>query len=308
ATLTPYDVVTVPVMLCAYSVAAANDRLRSALTAVFLVAVAIGAVAPFLDEGASWHDALFNGVLLLLAVVTGDAVRARRAVRQETLAREVERERNQRAEALRMVAEERLRIAREVHDVVAHAMVAISVQAGMAAHMLDRRPEQTRTSLRSIKDAADVALSDLAGTLGALRDDDAAVPLRPTGNLSGLDELAAPLRGAGIDVEVTVEGREERVPAAVGAAAFRIAQEAATNILRHAGATRASITVEVGGDSVDVTVEDDGAALTPVGGPVEAGSGNGVRGMTERATTLGGRLDAGRGPDGGWRVHAVLPL
>ena len=165
-----------------------------------------------------------------------------------------------------------------------------------------------RTALRAIKDASDAALTDLARTLGLLRDDDAPAPLRPTEGLSGLAGLAAPLRGAGIAVDVAIEGREDRVPAAVGAAAFRIAQEAATNILRHAGARRASITVAVGGEAVDVTVEDDGAALMPAGGPVEAGSGNGLRGMTERATALGGRLDAGRQADGTWRVHAVLPL
>lgn len=308
ATLAPYDVVTVPVLLCAYSVASTGDRLRSALTGAFVVACAIGAVAPYLDEGADWGDVVSNGVLLLLAVVTGEAVRARRAVRQAALERDADRERNQRAESQRLVAEERLRIAQEVHDVVAHAMVAISVQAGMAGHMLDRRPEEARTALRSIKGAADVALADLAGTLGLLRDDDGVAPLRPTGSLAGLEELAVPLRSAGIDVRVAVAGREERVPAAVGAAAFRIAQEATTNVLRHAGATRVSITVDVGAEAVEVRVEDDGAALAPVGGPVEGGTGNGLRGMAERATTLGGRLDAGRGADGGWRVHAVLPL
>ncbi|CAA9508226.1 MAG: hypothetical protein AVDCRST_MAG67-2561 [uncultured Solirubrobacteraceae bacterium] len=141
ATLVPEHVVGVPLMVSAYFVAAAGDRLRSALTAVIVVAVAIGAVVLYLDEGAQWRDALLNGVLLLLAVATGDAVRARRAFRQATLAREAEQERERRADALRMVAEERLRIAQEVHDVVAHAMVAISVQAGTAAHVLDRRPE-----------------------------------------------------------------------------------------------------------------------------------------------------------------------
>lgn len=270
--------------------------------------VAVAAVAAYLDEGAKWKDAILFGSLLLLAVVTGDAVRARRVVRQEARAREAGQERHRRAEAMRMVAEERLRIAQDVHDVVAHAMVAISVQAGMAAHMLDRRPEEARTSLRSIKDAADIALADLAGTLGALRDDGTAAPLRPTGDLAGLEELAAPLRGAGIDVSVRVEGRQERVPAAVATAAFRIAQEATTNVLRHAGATQAHIAVAVTAGSVEVTVEDDGAALAPVGGPVEGGTGNGLRGMAERATTLGGRLDAGRQADRGWRVHAVLPL
>jgi signal transduction histidine kinase len=308
ATLVPQHVIALPLAVSAYSVAVMGHRLRSAQTAVIVVAVAVGGVALYLDEGAAWRDALFHGALLLLAVATGDAVRARCAFRDSVAARRAEREREQRAEALRMVAEERLRIAQEVHDVVAHAMVAISVQAGTAAHVIDRRPEQARAALRAIKDASDTALTDLARTLGLLRDADAPAPLRPTEGLPELVELAAPLRGAGIDVDVSVEGREDRVPPAVGAAAFRIVQEAATNILRHAGATRASIRIEVDAGALDVTVEDDGAALVPVGGPVEAGSGNGVRGMTERATALGGQLDAGRQADGSWRVHAVLPL
>ncbi len=306
ATLVPQHVIALPLAVSAYSVAVMGHRLRSAQTAVIVVAVAVGGVALYLDEGAAWRDALFHGALLLLAVATGDAVRARCAFRDSVAARRAEREREQRAEALRMVAEERLRIAQEVHDVVAHAMVAISVQAGTAAHVIDRRPEQARAALRAIKDASDTALTDLAQTLGLLRDADAPAPLRPTEGLADLDELAAPLRGAGIDVDVFFAGGQ--VPPAVGAAAFRIVQEAATNILRHAGATRASIRVDVDAAAVDVTVEDDGAALVPVGGPVEAGSGNGLRGMAERAAALGGRLDAGRQADGSWRVHAVLPL
>ena len=311
ATLVPDHVVGVPLMVSAYSVAVARDRLHSALAAVIVVAVAVGAVALFVGEGAQWRDGLLNGIALLLALATGDAVRVRRAFREATVAREAEREREQRAEALRMVAEERLRIARDVHDVVAHAMVAISVQAGVAAHVLDRGPPEARTALRAIKDTSDAALADLTRTLGVMRDDDAPAPLRPAGDSAGLAAvagLAAPLRGAGLTVDVSVEGPQDRVPPAIGAAAFRIAQEAATNILRHAGAERASIAVEVGGDVVDLIVEDDGAALTPVGGAVETGSGNGLLGMTERATAVGGRLDAGRQPDGTWRVHAVLPI
>jgi signal transduction histidine kinase len=308
ATLVPQHVIALPLAVSAYSVAVMGHRLRSAQTAVIVVAVAIGGVALYLDEGAAWRDALFHGALLLLAVATGDAVRARCAFRDSMAARRAEREREQRAEALRMVAEERLRIAQEVHDVVAHAMVAISVQAGTAAHVIDRRPEQARAALRAIKEASDAALTDLARTLGLLREADAPAPLRPTEGLSELTELAAPLRGAGIDVDVSVEGGGDRVPPAVGAAAFRIVQEAATNILRHAGASRASIRIEVDAGVLDLTVEDDGAALVPVGGPVEAGSGNGLRGMQERAMALGGQLDAGRRADGSWRVHAMLPL
>ena len=307
-TLAPYDVVVVPVMVCSYSVAVASDRRSAVVAGTFTVAAAVVGVLATLDDGASWTDMLLDSALLLLAVVTGDAVRARRAFRASEQARAEERERERRAEAQRLVAEERVRIAQEVHDVVAHAMVGISVQAGTAAHVLDHRPEQARVALRAIKDASDAALADLARTLGLLRDADAPAPLRPTEALSGLAELAVPLRGAGIAVDVAISGREDRVAPEIGAAAYRIAQEATTNILRHAGAGRASIAVAVGETSVVVTVEDDGAALVPVGGPVKAGSGNGLRGMRERAAALGGRLDAGRQPDGTWRVRAELPL
>lgn len=307
-TLEAYEVVVVPVMVCAYSVAVASDRRGAVIAGTFTVAAAVAGVLSAMDDGASWDDLLLNPALVLLAVVTGDAVRARRAFRASEQARADERERERRAEAQRLVAEERVRIAQEVHDVVAHAMVGISVQAGTAAHVLDQRPEQARVALRAIKDASDAALADLGRTLGLLRDADAPAPLRPTEALSGLAQLAVPLRGAGIAVEVAISGGDERLAPEIGAAVFRIAQEATTNILRHAGAARASIAVAVGEGCVVVTVEDDGAALVPVGGPVEAGSGNGLRGMRERAAALGGRLDAGRRPDGGWRVHAELPL
>lgn len=222
-TLAPYDVVVVPVMVCGYSVAVASDRRGAVIAGTFTVAAAVAGVLAALDDGASWADMLIDPALLLLAVVTGDAVRARRAFRASEQARAAEREREQRAEAQRMVAEERVRIAQEVHDVVAHAMVGISVQAGTAAHVLDQRPEQARVALRAIKDASDAALADLARTLGLLRDDDAPAPLRPTEALSGLAGLAVPLRGAGIAVDVAISGREERVAPEIGAAAFRIA-------------------------------------------------------------------------------------
>ena len=307
-TLAPYEVVVVPVMVCGYSVAVTSDRRGAVVAGTLTIATVVAGVLASMDDGASWVDLLLDSALLLLAIVTGDAVRARRAFRASEQARATEQERERRADAQRMVAEERVRIAQEVHDVVAHAMVAISVQAGTAAHVVDRRPDQARIALRAIKVASDAALADLARTLGLLRDDDAPAPLRPTEALSGLTGLAVPLRGAGITVDVEISGRDDRVAPEIGAAAFRIAQEATTNILRHAGAGRARIRVAVGEESVVVTVEDDGAALVPVGGPIKAGSGNGLRGMRERAAALGGRLDAGRQPDGSWRVHAELPL
>ena len=307
-TLKPTHVISLPPMVASYSVALHSDRLRSVVLAMATVSIAILCVIAFSEGGPAATDLVMNSAFLLLAVATGDAVRARRAYRVAAASREAERERERVAEAQRMVAEERVRIAREVHDVVAHAMVAINVQAGVAAHVLDRRPEQARSALQQIKASSGAALTDLRATLGLLREEGSAAPVRPAESLAGLPELAGPLRAAGIEVDVTVDGLQDGVPSPVGAAAYRIVQEATTNILRHAGARRATIAVDVGRDCVELRVEDDGAALVPVGGVVEPGSGSGLRGMAERAATLGGRLEAGRLDDGGWRVHAVLPL
>jgi signal transduction histidine kinase len=304
----PYDVIAFPIIASAYFVAVAGDRMRSAFTAAFVIAAAIGGVLLYLDEGASWQDALLNCTLLLLAVATGDAVRARRAFRIATLARRAEQERERRAASLRMVAEERLRIAQEVHDVVAHAMVSINVQAGVAEHLLDQRPEQARTALADIKATSGAALEDLRGTLGLLRGDDGRAPIRPTGQLDALDELTGPLRAAGIDVDLTVTGRGDRVSRPISQAVYRIVQEASTNVMRHAAAGHVSVTVDIGAHEVDVVIEDDGGPGKPLPRGVRVGSGNGVHGMTERAISLGGRLDAGPGSTGGWRVHAVLPM
>jgi signal transduction histidine kinase len=281
-------------------VACTTDHLRSLVLAVVVVSVAIVFVLLFSEGGAEPAVLVMNGAFLLLAVASGDAVRARRAYRAE-------REHERRAEAQRLVAEERLRIAREVHDVVAHAMVAINVQAGVAAHVVDRRPEQARSALQEIKATSGSALRDLRATLGALRADGTA-PSRPTEGVASMHELASPLRAAGVEVDLTVRGAADEVPTAVGAAAYRIVQEAATNILRHAGARRARIAVEIGRDAVELRVDDDGAALVAASGPAVAGSGSGLRGMAERAAMLGGRLTVGRADHGGWRVHAVLPF
>jgi signal transduction histidine kinase len=307
ATLKPLDVVVLPAMVAAYSATLVADRRRSVLLAAILVPIAIVGVLLSADDGA-FREIVLNGTLILLAVATGDAARARRAYRQSVREREAEREREQRAEAMKLVAEERLRISREVHDVVAHAMVGINVQAGVAAHMIHRNPDAAQRALEMIKATSGAALTDLRSTLGVLRDDGDAAQLAPTERLSGIPDLAGPLRAAGVEVEIILGGPHERVPWSVGAAAYRIAQEASTNILRHAGARRATIAVLVGRDALDVRVEDDGATLAPVGGPVDAGSGSGLRGMAERAKSFGGHVEAGRQPDGHWRVHAVLPL
>jgi signal transduction histidine kinase len=193
--------------------------------------------------------------------------------------------------------------------VVAHAMVAINVQAGMAAHVLHKRPAQAETALTEIKRVSGAALTDLRATLGLLRDGNASAPVHPARALSEVPDLAAPLRAAGLQVEVDLRGQEERVPSPVGAAAYRIVQEALTNVLRHADASSAAVHVAIGVHSVEIDVRNNSlAAAAPGDAGASNGAGTGLRGMAERAEALGGRVEAGRQPDGGWQVHAVLPL
>jgi signal transduction histidine kinase len=306
ATLKPGWTVVAVSAVAIYSVALYGDRLRTLATAGCIIAVTVAVMTLFSDRGLLSSDALTRLGILLIALILGDAVRGRRAERAAAAEREAERERRARDEADRRLSDERLRIAQEVHDVVAHAMVAINVQAGVAAHVLHKRPGQAETALTEIKRVSGAALDDLRATLGVLRDDGAAAPVHPTRVLSEVPDLAAPLRAAGVRVDVALDGPEERVPSPVGAAAYRIVQEALTNVLRHADASSAAVRVAIGARSVEIDVRND--SVGSVTEPPANGAGSGLRGMSERAEALGGRIEAGRLPDGGWRVHAVLPL
>ncbi|WP_354697666.1 histidine kinase [Paraconexibacter sp. AEG42_29] len=308
ATLKPVNTIALPGMIALYAAARYGDRRRSLIVAALGVPFVAFSVMINSPDSILTSDTLSNVAFVLLALALGDTVRSRGEARAAEAERRRQAEADAEHEAERRVAEERLRIAREVHDVVAHAMVAINVQAGVAAHVLDQRPEQVRTALTEIKRVSGEALSDLRSTLGLIRDQDASAPRRPTESLTGLDDLAEPLRATGVAVGVVVAGDPAGVPVPVGAAAYRIVQEALTNVLRHAGAQRADVTVAVGPHCVEVDVHDDGAAVPAVGGPAPAGSGNGLRGIAERVDAVGGSLDTGRTADGGWRVHASLPL
>jgi signal transduction histidine kinase len=306
ATLKPGWTVVAVSAVAIYSVARYTGRIQTLATAACVVAVTVAVMVAFSDRGLLSYDALSRLGVLLFALVLGDAVRSRRDVEEAAAEREAELERRRAQEADRRLADERLRIAQEVHDVVAHAMVAINVQAGVAAHVLHKRPGQAETALTEIKRVSGAALDDLRATLGLLRDENAAAPVHPTRVLSEVPDLAAPLRAAGVRVDIDLAGPEERVPSPVGAAAYRIVQEALTNVLRHADASSAVVRVAIGSRSVEIDVRNDSVA--PVTDPPPNGAGAGLRGMAERAEALGGRIEAGRLPDGGWQVHAVLPL
>jgi signal transduction histidine kinase len=275
-----------------------NHGRRDAILAAVTVAPCVFvSVLPFADSGAELVSVtLRNLALCELAIAVGYAMwHNRAALEREVAARE--------ADAERRLGDERLRIAREVHDVVAHAMVAINVQSGVAAHLLDHDTEQAREALLQIKRTSGDALADLRATLGLLRDPGQAAPVGPASGLDDLDAVAGQLRAAGVEVTVDVD-TVGTVPTPVQSAAYRIVQEALTNVLRHAGAQRVTVVVRADDDMLTILVADDGKGA----GQPSSSSGAGVRGMRERAEALGGSLHAGPGAEGGWRVEATLPL
>ncbi|MCE3552905.1 sensor histidine kinase [Pseudonocardia sp. RS11V-5] len=206
--------------------------------------------------------------------------------------------------ARRQAGEERLRIARELHDVLGHHVSLINVQAGVALYLLDDDPEQARRALATIKDASRDLLREMRSTLGVLRGVDDEPPRAPTAGLGMLDRLVADNEAAGLAVSTAVDADVRALPPSVDLAAYRIVQEALTNVRKHAGAARALVKVTEVGGALRVVVDDDGA-----GPSARAGEGGaGLVGMHERATALGGTLSHGRAPGGGFRVEAVLPL
>jgi signal transduction histidine kinase len=293
--LRPGDTVVLIPAVALAELATRTDRRRLLRIALGVTPCVVVSVLPFAEDGAELFSVVLRNLAFCwLALAADDAVRSRREAIERAAAASEE-------QALRRLGDERLRIGRDVHDVVAHAMVEINVQAGVAAHLIDRDPEQARSALRDIKAASGAALGDLRATLGVLRAEGAA-PTEPAAGVEDLEGLTAGLRAAGVEVTFAVDP----LPAgasAVQAVVYRIVQEALTNALRHARATAVHVRVARHGDAVDVEVRDDGT-----GAGVTGGSGQGLRGMRERAAAVGGAVECGPAPGGGWRVAARLPV
>ena len=208
-------------------------------------------------------------------------------------------------QARRAVDAERLRIARELHDVVAHTMATINVQAGVAAHVIDQRPEQAAEALQAIKQASKEGLRELRGILNVLRQADESDDRLPAPRLAQLDELIENATRAGLPTSVTVHGGVRTLAPTVDLTAYRIVQESLTNALRYAGPTTARVTLSYTDDELHVEVLDGGRGRVDSAPP---NAGLGIAGMRERAEAVGGRLVTGPGPEGGFRVQAWLPL
>ena len=251
--------------------------------------------------------------VLVLAIMLGEVVRSRRALAAETADRLRLAGEEQEAEAGRRVAEERLRIARELHDTVAHSMATITVQAGSALHVLgqgnqaDGPDGNLRSALLAIRETSKGALTEMRATLGQLRNEtpDESAELREAG-LDRLPALCEAVTAAGAPVTLTTEGRPRPVSPAVGHAAYRILQESLTNVLRHAGAqARAAVCLSYEPGALGIRVTDDGNGPGTAAG--ERLSGHGLTGMAERAAAVGGSFSAAAGSDGGFVVVARLP-
>ncbi len=238
-------------------------------------------------------------LLLVTRKLAGDAMRARR-LRMETLEARVSLAEQ---ETLRRVAEERLRIAREVHDVVGHGLATITLRAGVADRVAERDPDEVRAALRAIRQVSRESLAELSALLGVLRAEGEA-ERAPAPDLEALPRLVEGLREAGMEVELEIDANGGApVPEVVGAAGYRIVQEALTNVARHAGPqARARVRLTRRDGVVEVEIRDDGP-----GAPAPVRVGGGLTGMRERAAAVGGRLEAGGAPDGGFRVWASLP-
>jgi signal transduction histidine kinase len=244
-----------------------------------------------------------------LAVAVGDAARSRRELIDSAIERAENAERTKEEEALRRVTEERMRIARELHDVVAHHITLVNAQAGVAHHLMKTDPSHAYEALERIRDTSRSALDELRATVGLLRgSDETAAPREPAPGLGDLEALVESFHHAGLNVVMAGPGADadRPMPALTGLTAYRIVQEALTNTHKHAGrSARVRVRVEVAADAVRIRVDDDGGR-GPAGSGM--GTGHGMIGMQERVKAVGGTFAAGPQDGGGFRVEAELPL
>jgi signal transduction histidine kinase len=290
-------------MVAVYTLAALRPRRLSVpLVGALVLAATISEIA----TGEDVVDILVNFPIFILPWAIGDSVRTRRKylAQLEERAARLEQERAERDR--KAIADERARIARELHDVVAHHVGVMVVQAGAARSVLDTRPDDARASLLAVEATGRDALGEMRRLLGVLREDDEATEARgPQPGVADLESLADKMRTAGLPVQLEVEGTVEALPPAVELCVYRVVQEALTNTLKHAGPARASVRVRYRTNAVDVEVEDDGRG-TPV--PRDGDNGHGLIGMRERVALYGGELCAEPRVDGGFVVRATLPL
>jgi signal transduction histidine kinase len=292
-----------PVMLAFWVAGTIEDRARS--TAIGIAGAVLGLAIVAANPGPLHAaDIVFLAVFTGAPFAAGATLRSRetRAADLERRATALERERDERDRAA--VADERARIARELHDVVGHSIGVMMAQTGAARFLVDHEPDRAREALLVVEDAGRQALTEMRRMLAILRDDEAGDALGPQPGLGDLAGLVASSRASGLDVELRIEG-DSVPPVGVELAAYRIVQEALTNARKHGGETHASVLVRRSSGALELTVENDGAVVGQANGA--AGGGHGVFGMRERVALYGGGLEVGPRPGGGYLVRARLP-
>ncbi|WP_433130444.1 sensor histidine kinase [Micromonospora sp. CA-240977] len=298
----PYGPILLTFLVAVYTVAVRLPVRPAALACGGAFVVLLTHVFWSRGPAPGWAEVLPASAWVAVPFAVGVVVRVNREVAARSRAEEA---RGRAEEARRRADEERLRIAQEVHDVVGHGLAAISMQAEIALHLLPKRPEQAETALTAISRTSREALDELRVTLGAVRQ---GAEREPVPGLARLPALRDRLAGAGLAVEVRVVGAPRDLPAALDLAAYRVVQEALTNVLRHAGVANAQVTVDYRADEVTIEVTDRGTGATAAGtGLADDESGHGLAGMRERVTALGGWLTTGPHAGGGFRVYARLP-
>ncbi|GAA3219822.1 sensor histidine kinase [Actinocorallia longicatena] len=295
-----------PLMAALYSLAVRTDRRT---TRIFLLLAVLPVVDTALIAGPEQESIVLKTIgpiaWLVLPVALGSVTRLRRAYTEAVQARAEYAERTREEEARHRVAEERMRIARELHDVVAHHLALANAQAGTVAHLLRTHPDQAEKMVNELTGTTSAALREMKAVVGLLRqEDDPQAPLQPAPGLDQVTDLAASFASAGLTVTVAVQGSPRPVAPGVDVTGYRIVQEALTNVTKHAATHSAHVTLAYSDDLLSITITDDGQGTSRPG----AESGYGVIGMRERAIAVGGRLTAGARPAGGFEVAADLPL
>lgn len=294
-----------------YTLAAHGDGRRSlSIAGVGIAVLAVVWLVAAVDieprEAIGW--VFFRIGASVMSAALGESARSRRVIAAEAQERAEWAVRTREEEARSRVDAERLRIAREVHDTVAHAIAIINVQAGVTAHVLDKRPERARATLVEIEKTSSQALQEMRTILGVLRDENDGRAPHP--GLDQIDELLTTAREAGIDLKVEGIPPPAALPSAIGGAAYRILQESITNVIRHVGPTRVTVTMDHGVDVLEIRVTDEGNRnnASDVDSQTRGAFGRGILGMRERCVLLGGELSAKPYPEGGFEVRAILPL
>lgn len=289
-------------MIALYTAASLAKRRRPRWIAALVLAAVLAIPLLAASQDMRWLRESVSAVVLMSAsAFLGDSVRSRREYIEALKQRAIDAERTREEEACRRVSEERIHIARELHDVLAHSLSIVTVQAAAAETLLERDPEKARESINHIRATGKKALAEVRSVLGVMRTEENGARLEPTPGITDVERLVTPVRDAGYDVKLVLSGDLEAMPAFASVSAYRIVQEALTNAVRHASPRHIEVQIDAS-DVLRLRVSDDGQSVTAIV------DGHGIRGMRERIEALGGTFAAGPRDNGGFEVTATIPL